>query len=62
VNAEDKLRQGQSVWIHEMVETYCELMSTPLGRVPVPGTLDLLRQKVSEAEARGLLLDGTEGL
>jgi hypothetical protein len=58
VNADEKLRSGQSVSIQEIVETYCELTPTPLGKVPAPGIVELLRQKAAEAAERGLLLDG----
>jgi hypothetical protein len=62
VNADEKLRRGEHVSIHEIVETYCELMPTPEGRVPAPGTLEFLRRKTAEAAARGLLLDGPEAI
>jgi hypothetical protein len=58
VNADEKLRSGQSVSIQEIVETYCELTPTPLGKIPAPGIVELLRQKAAEAAERGLLLDG----
>jgi hypothetical protein len=62
VNADEKLRRGESVSIPEIVETYCELTPTPEGKVPAPGTLELLRRKAAEAAARGLLLEGPEVL
>jgi hypothetical protein len=54
-NAEEKLRRGQPVTIAEIVETYCQLVRTDRGRVPVPETVPLLKRKAAEAAERGLL-------
>jgi hypothetical protein len=62
VNAAEKLQRGERVSINEIIETYCELTPTPEGKVPAPGTLELLREKAAEAAARGLLLEGPGGL
>lgn len=60
MNADEKLRSGQPVSVREIVETYCELTPTPLGKVPAPGIIELLREKAAEATERGLLLDGQD--
>jgi hypothetical protein len=57
-DADEKLRRGESVSITEIVQTYCELIPTPRGKVPVPETIQLLRRKAAEAAERGLLIDG----
>ena len=49
VDAEEKLRRGLPVTIPEIVQTYCELVGTDRGRIPVPESVVLLKRKAAEA-------------
>jgi hypothetical protein len=50
-----RLRAGEAVTIPELVEAYCELESTPTGKVVTDDSLRVLRAKVAEARAAHLL-------
>jgi hypothetical protein len=60
-DAHEKLLRGQPVNIAEIVETYCELVSTPMGKVPGPRCLQTLKRHVAEAAERGLLIESPAG-
>ena len=46
-----------TVSIPEIIETFCELETTPQGKVPTDESIELVRRKVAEADMRGLLVE-----
>jgi hypothetical protein len=60
-DAHEKLQRGQPVNIAEIVETYCDLITTPTGKVPGPRCLQTLKRHVAEAAERGLLVESSAG-
>ncbi len=56
VDADEKLRAGLQVTIPEIVETFCELEEVHGLRVPTDRSIQLIKRRVAEADARGLLV------